>query len=400
MLKISKLANKTTLIESRFEISIIFIYNGTKYLKMKEKRMGNKIFYISVVLILIVGCDWGTIKEKSTEISELLRTDKDKIKNQDRIELGEDNFVSRNNMSATDAGTSLGRPNNVDLINRSQRVSEPIISNEKAISTQAKVDLMNNINVATINPKPAQNLENSLNNTTIEDSVKFLSIENQEWLISKKILPSKLENLESFLKTQHEKEAFNTAKTTQSLISNSNIGKEIIKFKEEYYKIYNLFEGIQQKFYSQRNSFIRDTKFGENRQKNTVIFKSFSSIEKEIRDLNYKLSEIQSNFQIADVSWNNANSLLKESIEKLIQAIEKRYDNESRKQGQIGRPANNWDKNQADNFAKDAKYKAEYSANDLENAANYFRYSCSNKKEAKKILEEIKKRFVRIGISL
>lgn len=367
---------------------------------MKDKRMGNKIFYISVVLILIVGCDWGTIKEKSTEISELLRMDKDKTKNQDRIELGEDNFVSRNNMSATDAGTSLGRPNNVDLINRSQRVSEPIISNKKAISTQAKVDLMNNINVATINPKPAQNLDNSLNNTTIEDGVKFLSIENQEWLISKKILPSKLENLESFLKTQHEKEAFKTAKTTQSLISNSNIGKEIIKFKEEYYKLYNLFEGIQQKFHSQRNSFISDAKFGENRQKNAVIFKSFSSIEKEIRDLNYKLSEIQSNFQIADISWNNANSLLKESIEKLIQAIEKRYDNESRKQGQIGGPANRWDKNQADNFAKDAKYKAEHSANDLENAANYFRYSCSNKKEAKKILEEIKKRFVRIGISL
>ncbi len=172
-------------------------------------------------------------------------------------------------MSTTDAGTSLGRPNNVDLINRSQRVSEPIISNKKAIATQAKVDLMNNINVATINPKPAQNLGNSLNNTTTEDGVKFLLIENQEWLISKKILPSKLENLESLLKTQHEKEAFKTAKTTQSLISNSNIGTEIIKFKEEYYKLYNLFEGIQQKFHSQRNSFIRDTKFRENRQKNS-----------------------------------------------------------------------------------------------------------------------------------
>lgn len=59
---------------------------------------------------------------------------------------------------------------------------------------------MNNINVTIINPKPAQNLGNSLNNTATEDSVKFLSIENQEWLISKKILPSKLENLESFLK--------------------------------------------------------------------------------------------------------------------------------------------------------------------------------------------------------
>ncbi|WP_421114448.1 hypothetical protein QIA00_04990 (plasmid) [Borreliella americana] len=77
--------------------------------------------------------------------------------------MGEDNFVSKNNMSAADAGnTSLGRPNNMDLINRSQRASKPIISNEKAIATpQAKVDLINNINVATINPKPAQNFRNS-----------------------------------------------------------------------------------------------------------------------------------------------------------------------------------------------------------------------------------------------
>ncbi|XOU12901.1 hypothetical protein QIA01_05090 (plasmid) [Borreliella americana] len=70
--------------------------------------------------------------------------------------------------------------------------------------------------------------------------------------------------------------------------------------------------------------------------------------------MNYKLSEIQNNFQIVNFSWDNANSLLKESIEKLIWSIEKRYDNRSKKQDQIDGPANRWDKNQADNFAKDA----------------------------------------------
>ncbi len=34
--------------------------------------MGNQIFCILVVSILIVGCDWGTIKDKSIEISEIL----------------------------------------------------------------------------------------------------------------------------------------------------------------------------------------------------------------------------------------------------------------------------------------------------------------------------------------
>ncbi|MCD2332641.1 hypothetical protein [Borreliella americana] len=39
--------------------------------------------------------------------------------------------------------------------------------------------------------------------------------------------------------------------------------------------------------------------------------------------MNHKLSEIRSNFQIANNIWDNANSLLKESVEKLIWAIEK-----------------------------------------------------------------------------
>ncbi len=114
--------------------------------------------------------------------------------------------------------------------------------------------------------------------------------------------------------------------------------------------------------------------------------------------MNHKLSETQIKFQIADNSWNNANSLLKESIEKLIWAIEKRHDNESRNQGQIGGPASWRDKNQADTFAKNAKYNAEQSFSYLENAASYFKYSCSDKKEAKKLLEEIQKEFLQIGI--
>lgn len=362
--------------------------------------MNNKIFYIFLA-ILMISCDWGIIKDKSKEISELLRKDKDKTKNQNKIESNKYNTVSRNNISTDNMDIiSLRSLNKVDLINNSQQVNEPVISNEATIvpQTKTKVDLINKINLAKIKQKPAQNLENSLSTTILADSVKFLPTNNQKGLI-KKTLPNKLEDLENFLETHHEKVAYKKAKATQNLISSSNIDKEIVKFREKYSKLYNLFGDMQEKFHSQRNLFIRNTKFGENREKNTVIFKAFSSIEKKIKNLNYKLSEIQSNFQIANNSWNNANSLLKESIERLIQAIKKRHDNESRQQDQISELTNKWDKNQADNFAKDAKYKAEHSANDLENAASYFQYSYSNGKEAENLLEEIKKRFLRIGIT-
>lgn len=366
--------------------------------------MVNKIFYISVVLILIVGCDWGIVKNKSLEIPELLRKGKDRVKNQDRIKLSEDKSISKSNISVADSDTtSLGHSSS-NLIDHSQQVvGDSRILNDKAVAPQEKVEvnLINNIDFSAINPKPTQNLGASfLSNTDIGGSAKFLLIKNnQKELIDKKTLPRKLESLESFLKTQYEKEAFKDVKATQGLISSSNIGKEIVQFKEEYDNLYNLFGDMQQKFYNQRDLFIKNTKFGENREKNIVIFKAFSFIEKEFRDLNYKLDEIQSNFQIADNSWNNANSLLKESIEKLIQSIEKRHDNEGRDQGQIGGgPSNRWDRYQADTFAKDAKHKAEHSANDLENAANYFQHGCSNKKEAKRLLEDIEKRFFRIGI--
>ncbi|WP_236840926.1 hypothetical protein [Borreliella turdi] len=69
--------------------------------------MGNKIFYILVVSILMVGCDWGTVKNKSIEISEILRKDKDKTKNQDSIELGENNSMFKNNISTLDVDIDI-----------------------------------------------------------------------------------------------------------------------------------------------------------------------------------------------------------------------------------------------------------------------------------------------------
>lgn len=364
--------------------------------------MGNKISCILIVSILIVGCDWGTIKDKSIEISEILSKGKGKTKNQDSIELDENDFMSKNNISTIDVDiANLERPR-VDLINHLQQVNDSIISNDKAATSQAKreIDLINNINFATIDlkpTKPAQNLGDSLSNDTASVTKFLPSIESQKER-SKRILPSKLEGLESFINSPYEKEAFGEAKATQNLISNFNIGKEIIKLKEEYDKLNNLFWDMQQKFHNQKDSFIKNIKFRGNREKNRVIFKSFSSIEKKIKNLNHKLSEIQSNFQIAYNSWNNASALLKESIEKLILAIEKRNDNESRNQGQIGGSVSWRDKDQADAFAKDSKYNAEHSLSYLENAAVYFKYSFSDKKQAKRLLEEIQKEFYRIGI--
>ncbi|WLN25835.1 hypothetical protein KJD10_05345 (plasmid) [Borreliella valaisiana] len=369
--------------------------------------MGNKIFCILVVSILMVGCDWGAIKNKSIKISEILRKGKDKAKNQDSIELGENNSMSKNNISTVDVDVDVDvdianlERSRVDFINHLKQVNDPVISNDNALISQAKgeIDLINNINFATIDSKPAkpaQNLGDSLSNATASGT-EFLQIENQKEP-SKRILPSKLEGLKSFINSFYEKEAFREAKATQSLIGDSNMGKEIAKLKKEYDQLNNLFWDMQQKFHNQKDSFIKNIKFRENREKNRVIFKSFSSIEKKIKNLNHKLNEIQSNFQIAYNSWNNATSLLKESIEKLILAIEKRHDNESRNQGQIVEPVSWRDKDQADTFAKDAKYNAEHSLSYLENAAAYFRYSLSDKKQAKRLLEEIQKEFYRIGI--
>ncbi|WP_418905312.1 hypothetical protein QIA30_06245 (plasmid) [Borreliella turdi] len=94
--------------------------------------MGNKIFYILVVvLILMVGYDWDNIKDKSMEISELLGKDKDKTKNQNRIELGENNSsLSKNNMYVVEIDIASLERSRVDLINYPQQVNEPVISND------------------------------------------------------------------------------------------------------------------------------------------------------------------------------------------------------------------------------------------------------------------------------
>lgn len=263
-----------------------------------------------------------------------------------------------------------------------------IIPNREAIAPKVRVEVepMDNINVAAIIPKPDKNLENSSSNTTI--GVGIFPIKTQEEL-SKKTLPSKLEDLKSFLKTTCEKEAFKEANDTQDKINNSNIGEGIVNFHKEYENLSSLFWDMQNKFHTQKDLLRKDIDFKKDIEKHKVMSRSFSYIETKIKDLHLKLNEIQSNFQIADGHWGNANFLLRESTEKLIRSIEKRYDNESRKQSQIGGSANWRDINWADNFAKDAKQNAVDSMNNLvESAAHYFQHSCSGKKRrnSKKIL--------------
>ncbi|WP_151074380.1 hypothetical protein [Borreliella turdi] len=360
--------------------------------------MINKIFHVSgVFLILMISCDWKTVKNKSTEISELLKKSEEETRNQEGRDLDK-NYISRNSMSNIDVGAvNLGSLLNVNLINHPHQVDKSIISNGEAIAPEVRVEVesMDNINVSAITPKPDKNLEDSSSSSAI--GVGILPIRVQEGF-SKKTLPSKLKDLESFLKTTYEKEAFKEIKDMQDRISNSNIGEGIVKFQKEYESLFSLFWDMQNKLHTQRDLLRKDIKFKKNIEKYKVMSIYFSYIEKKIKDFHLKLDEIQSNFQIADSHWGNANSLLRESIEKLIQAIKKRYDNECRKQGQISGSVNWRDINQADNFAKDAKHNAEYSMNNLENAAHYFQYNYSVKKEAQRLLEEIQKKFSQMGI--
>ncbi|WP_330529067.1 hypothetical protein [Borreliella valaisiana] len=358
--------------------------------------MGNKIFYISVVFsILIISCDWGTNKNKNTKIAELLNKRKEEPENQEGKNLGK-NSMSKNSIPDIDVDTVNLGSLNVNLNNLPQQVDKPIIPNGKAIAPEVRVEVepMDNINVAAITPKP--DLEDSSSSATI-GAKEILPIKPQKEP-SKITLPSKLEDLKSFLKTKHEKEAFKEAENTQDKISNSNIGEGIVKFQKEYENLSSLFWNIQNKLHTQKDLLRKDIDFKKDREKYKVMSRSFSYIEKKIKNLHLTLDEIQRNFQIADNNWGNANALLKESTEKLILAIEKRYDNESRNQGQIGGSANWQDINLADNFAKDAKHNAEDSMNNLENAAHYFQHSYSGKKEAQRILEEIQKKFSQMGI--
>ncbi|WP_210360290.1 hypothetical protein [Borreliella garinii] len=359
--------------------------------------MDNKIFYISVVFsILIISCDWETTKNKSTKIAELLKKREREPENQEGKNLGNKNPMSKNDIPTIDVDTV--NLESLNLNNLQQQVDKPIIPNGEAIAPEVKVEVvvepMGNINVAAVTPKP--DLEDSSSSSTIGVE-KILSIKSQKEQ-SKTTSPIQLEDLKSFIKTTYEKEAFKETENTQDKLSNSNIGEGIVKFQKEYENLSSLFWNIQNKLYTQKDLLRKDIDFKTDREKYKVMSRSFSYIEKKIKDLHLTLDEIQRNFQIADSHWGNANSLLKESTEKLILAIEKRYDNESRNRGQIGGSANWQDINLADNFAKDAKRNAEDSMNNLENAAHYFQHSCSGKKEAQRILEEIQKKFSQMGI--
>ncbi|XOU12863.1 hypothetical protein QIA01_04860 (plasmid) [Borreliella americana] len=57
---------------------------------------------------------------------------------------------------------------------------------------------------------------------------------------------------------------------------------------------------MQNKPHTQKDLLRKDIDFKKQIEKYKVMSRSFSYIEKEIRDLNHKLNEIQSNFQIAD----------------------------------------------------------------------------------------------------
>lgn len=99
-------------------------------------------------------------------------------------------------------------------------------------------------------------------------------------------------------------------------------------------------------------------------------------------------------------NWNNANAPLKESIEELALAIEKRYDNDdnSKKHSQVWGAANYRDINQANDFAKRARAKAEHSITNLENESNAIAESFSTSKEAEKLLYDIEQQFYCIDL--
>ncbi|WP_210377630.1 hypothetical protein, partial [Borreliella garinii] len=72
--------------------------------------------------------------------------------------------MSKNNISTVDVDVDVDvdianlERSRVDLINHLKQVNDPVISNDNAVISQAKgeMDLINNINFATIDSKPAK----------------------------------------------------------------------------------------------------------------------------------------------------------------------------------------------------------------------------------------------------
>lgn len=139
---------------------------------------------------MIISCDWGTTKNKSTKISELSEKIEGEAENQEGKDLVE-NFMPKNGIPIIDTGTVNLGGLNMNFLNNQPKVDKPIIPNKEAITSKIKVEaepMVNNINVTAIIPKPDKNLENSSSNTTI--GAEILPIKNQKEL-SKKTLPSK-----------------------------------------------------------------------------------------------------------------------------------------------------------------------------------------------------------------
>ncbi|WNZ67131.1 hypothetical protein [Borreliella garinii] len=87
---------------------------------------------------------------------------------------------------------------------------------------------------------------------------------------------------------------------------------------------YITYSGIYRlNFYNQKNSFLDldGVRAEKNRKKTRIILGSISSVNGKIGNANYILNEVKNKLQDAINNWNNANALLKESIEELALAI-------------------------------------------------------------------------------
>lgn len=77
---------------------------------------------------MIISCDWGTTKNKSTKISELSEKIEGEAENQEGKDLVE-NFMPKNGIPIIDAGTVNLGGLNMNFLNNQPKVDKPIIPN-------------------------------------------------------------------------------------------------------------------------------------------------------------------------------------------------------------------------------------------------------------------------------
>ncbi|MCD2332629.1 hypothetical protein [Borreliella americana] len=367
--------------------------------------MINKIFYTLMVSILIIGCGWETIKDKRIEIVDLFKNKKSESKyktnkNQDSILL-----------NGNDAAFAIKLEKEKDLKENKDDTTtknnqDSMFLDENNIYSKIKVEkeevLKDKVKVSYTSNGIAQNFEkvlNHKNHKSKSDSESSFSLLESQERNNKKIVHRELKKLQSLLHTNYENKAFKEASSAKDKIDSSNIGKGIVDVENTYSRLYYLLWDMQTRFYSKKKSFLDGVKAEKNREKAGIIFRSISSINEKIRNANHILDEIKDKLQNAINNWNNANALLKESIEELALAIEKRYTNDdSKKDSQVWGFANYRDINQADDFAKRARDKAENSITNLENASNAIAESLSTLKGAEKLLQNIEQKFYHIGL--